>query len=295
MTTEEQQANPPAGDNSAAPAAAGTKVFVGNLSFKTRSKGLREAFSQIGNVEGARVVTQGRRSMGYGFVQYASQEDAEAAVKKMHKSNLDDREINVEISTSATALIPQGKKQPTQKKPKRPRKAAKKPAQDEKAEEAAPAEEEKTGDEGADAKKSTKRKTKRRPRKAKKKPAAAAATTEKKAEPKEQVVRPPKELSETVLYVSNIPFTLDDEALKEAFAKFNPTSANVIRRKRNNLSKGFGFVNFDKEEDQAAALAEMHKAKVGDREVTVRKAHLRPETEESGETSGEPAAEEASN
>merc|ERR1712137_921003 len=208
-------------------------------------------------------------------------------LKKMHKSNLDDREINVEISTSATALIPQGKKQPTQKKPKRPRKAAKKPAQDEKAEEAAPAEEEKTGDEGADAKKSTKRKTKRRPRKAKKKPAAAAATTEKKAEPKEH--------SETVLYVSNIPFTLDDEALKEAFAKFNPTSANVIRRKRNNLSKGFGFVNFDKEEDQAAALAEMHKAKVGDREVTVRKAHLRPETEESGETSGEPAAEEASN
>lgn len=294
MTTEEQQANPPAGDNSAAPAAAaGTKVFVGNLSFKTRSKGLRDAFSQIGNVEGARVVTQGRRSMGYGFVQYASQEDAEAAVKKMHKSNLDDREINVEISTSATTLNPPGKKQPTAQssKPKRPRKkVAKKPAPEANGEEAAPAEE-KTGDEGDDAKKSTKRKPKRRPRKAKKKPAA----TEKKAEPKEQVVRPPKELSETVLYVSNIPFTLDDDTLKEAFAKFNPTSANVIRRKRNNLSKGFGFVNFEKEADQAAALNEMHKAKVGDREITVRKAHLRVETEESTETPGEPAAEEASN
>lgn len=288
MTTEEQQANPPAGDNSTAPAAAGTKVFVGNLSFKTRSKGLREAFSQIGNVEGARVVTQGRRSMGYGFVQYASKEDAEAAVKQMHKSSLDDREINVEISTSTTALIPQGKKTTTRRRPKRPRKNNKKPAEDAKDE---PAAEEKPT-EGSDEKKPTKKKPKRRPRKTKKKPAA-----EKKTEAKEPpAARPPKELSETVLYVSNIPFTLDDEALKEAFAKFNPSSANVIRRKRNNLSKGFGFVNFEKESDQAAALAEMHKAKVGDREVTVRKAHLRPEPVE-GETPGKPdqAAEEASN
>jgi RNA recognition motif-containing protein len=70
---------------------------------------------------------------------------------------------------------------------------------------------------------------------------------------------------------------LTDEALKAEFADLGAVSANIIRRKRNDQSKGFGFVEFATEAQQTVAIDAKHKSKIQDREISVRKAYVRPE------------------
>jgi|ERR1711953_30304 len=91
------------------------RVYVGNLSFKTNSTGLKEAFEQYGEIEHAHVVTIGKKRRGFGFVTFASPDDASKAVQGANGTDLDGRSIRAELSTSTTT--PQKKKKPTKKAP----------------------------------------------------------------------------------------------------------------------------------------------------------------------------------
>ena len=79
------------------------KLFVGGLSFSTSSERLREAFAAIGSVESASVVTDRDtgRSRGFGFVEMATNEDANAAVSRLNGTDLDGRQIKVEMALSS--------------------------------------------------------------------------------------------------------------------------------------------------------------------------------------------------
>jgi len=79
------------------------KLFVGGLSFSTSSDRLREAFAAIGAVESASVVTDRDtgRSRGFGFVEMATTEDANAAVSRLNGTDLDGRQIKVEMALSS--------------------------------------------------------------------------------------------------------------------------------------------------------------------------------------------------
>ncbi|KAG8376760.1 hypothetical protein BUALT_Bualt09G0097300 [Buddleja alternifolia] len=63
-----------------------SKLFVGGLSFYTTEQGLSEAFSQHGQVIEAQVVMDrvSDRSKGFGFVTYASEDEAEKAIAEMN-------------------------------------------------------------------------------------------------------------------------------------------------------------------------------------------------------------------
>ncbi len=74
------------------------------------------------------------------------------------------------------------------------------------------------------------------------------------------------------LYVGNLPFSVDDAKLKEAFSAYNPDEANVIINKFNNRSKGFGFVVINDEEAAKKALAEMNDKEVEGRKLKVSEA-----------------------
>ena len=81
------------------------KLFVGGLSYSTSSERLREAFAACGAVESATVVTDRDtgRSRGFGFVEMASDEDAEQAINRLNRSSLDGRTIQVEKAKSPGA------------------------------------------------------------------------------------------------------------------------------------------------------------------------------------------------
>jgi RNA recognition motif-containing protein len=75
-----------------------TKVFVGNLAFKTNEGGLREQFETVGKVISATIVARGRRSLGYGFVEFENEAAAAKAVQALNKKEIDGRQVNVEIA-----------------------------------------------------------------------------------------------------------------------------------------------------------------------------------------------------
>jgi len=74
------------------------KLFVGGLSFSTTNERMREAFAACGTVESASVVTDRDtgRSRGFGFVEMATNEEAEQAISKLNGTSLDGRTIQVE-------------------------------------------------------------------------------------------------------------------------------------------------------------------------------------------------------
>ena len=75
------------------------------------------------------------------------------------------------------------------------------------------------------------------------------------------------------LYVGNLPFSVTNEDLKEAFGKFGEVEeATVISDKYSGRSKGFGFVTFTEDADADKAVEEMNGKDLGGREVKVNEA-----------------------
>jgi len=70
------------------------------------------------------------------------------------------------------------------------------------------------------------------------------------------------------LRVANLAWETEDQAFKDFFSKFNPSEAVIIRRKKTNRSRGYGFVNFDNENDMKAAL-ELNGTELDGREITI--------------------------
>jgi RNA recognition motif-containing protein len=75
----------------------GTKLYVGNLSFRTTSDELRDLFSQAGEVESASVIEDREtgRSRGFGFVEMATSEGAAAAIEQFNGKDLGGRNLTV--------------------------------------------------------------------------------------------------------------------------------------------------------------------------------------------------------
>ena len=87
-----------------------TKLYVGNLSFKTTSDDLRDHFSQAGTVESASVIEDREtgRSRGFGFVEMATAEDAQAAIEQFNGKDLNGRNLTVNEAKPKTDRGPGG-------------------------------------------------------------------------------------------------------------------------------------------------------------------------------------------
>lgn len=75
----------------------GKKLYVGNLSYNVDESALHGHFSQIGAVESAKVVTdrESGRSKGFGFVEMATDEDANRAIEECNGKDFMGRNIVV--------------------------------------------------------------------------------------------------------------------------------------------------------------------------------------------------------
>lgn len=73
-------------------------IYVGNLSWNLTSDDLQELFTPYGEVISAKVVTDrfnNNRSKGFGFVEMADDEAANAAISGLHETEVDGRKIVV--------------------------------------------------------------------------------------------------------------------------------------------------------------------------------------------------------
>ena len=88
------------------------------------------------------------------------------------------------------------------------------------------------------------------------------------------------------LYIGNLPYSVRDEDLQNAFGPFGQvTSARVMMERDTGRSKGFGFVEMGDDAQAQAAIAGVHGQDLGGRTVVVneaRPAESRPPREGGG-------------
>lgn len=276
------------------------KVFVGNLSFKTREAELAQEFAAAGHVIGANIITRGPRSLGYGFVEFDSEEDANNAVKIMSKKEIDGRQINVEVAKpreEIEANSPQDSQQNGNdtngsrggfrgrgrggfrggrggrggerggergrgRGAFRGRGGYRRRFNNEEEDNTNTNNNNIKTEEGSD-----------QPRRRR----------FRRGQQGENQGQDTRTESKTTLFVANLPFALDDAGFAKVFTENNLKfkSAHVVQ-KRNGRSKGFGFAEFDHQEDQQKALQALNQKKVDERELIVKVALT--EQQEGGET-----------
>jgi len=75
----------------------GSKVYVGGLPYSATEAEVERLFSEHGNVESARVITDKftGQSRGFGFVEMSSPSEAEAAIAALHSTEMDGRTLTV--------------------------------------------------------------------------------------------------------------------------------------------------------------------------------------------------------
>ncbi|MCA9906616.1 MAG: RNA-binding protein [Anaerolineae bacterium] len=73
------------------------KLYVGNLSYSTTQEQIHELFSQVGEVVDVAIIIDrdSGRSKGFGFVEMATEEDAQEAIRRYNGTTLDSRTLTV--------------------------------------------------------------------------------------------------------------------------------------------------------------------------------------------------------
>jgi RNA recognition motif-containing protein len=75
----------------------GTRLYVGNLSYNVDSSALEQLFAQHGQVTSAQVISDRDtgRSKGFGFIEMASESDAQNAIAALNGQEYDGRALTV--------------------------------------------------------------------------------------------------------------------------------------------------------------------------------------------------------
>ena len=75
----------------------GRKLYVGNLPYSITEQTIRDAFAQCGTVTSVAVISDRDtgQSKGFGFVEMATDAEAQAAITQMNGHSLDGRQIKV--------------------------------------------------------------------------------------------------------------------------------------------------------------------------------------------------------
>jgi len=76
------------------------KLFVGNLPWGITNDSLRDLFASVGEVVEAMVITDrmSGRSKGFGFVTFATEEAAQAAIQQLNEKEVEGRKIIVNVA-----------------------------------------------------------------------------------------------------------------------------------------------------------------------------------------------------
>src|SRR5438094_919592 len=83
-----------------------SKLYVGNLSFKTTEADLREAFGQFGSVTDVYIASDREtgRPRGFAFVTFSNNTESKLAVEKMNGVDLGGRQLTVNEARPKEAM-----------------------------------------------------------------------------------------------------------------------------------------------------------------------------------------------
>lgn len=85
-----------------------------------------------------------------------------------------------------------------------------------------------------------------------------------------------KDVTVLNIYVSNLPYRLSNEELRDIFAAYGEVSrVKIVKDKDTNRSKGFGFVEMPNDDEGKRAIAELNDKDVGGRVLRVNEARPR--------------------
>ena len=85
------------------------------------------------------------------------------------------------------------------------------------------------------------------------------------------------------IYVGNLSYEANEDALREAFAQFGNVSAvNLITDRETGRSRGFAFVEMSNDDEGRAAIEGLNLKKIAGRAVTVNEARPRESRSGSG-------------
>ncbi len=86
------------------------KLYVGGLPYATTQEELGEAFAQAGKVESAIIITDkmSGRSKGFGFVEMATDEDAQKAIEMFNGKDFSGRTLTVNEARPMEPRAPRG-------------------------------------------------------------------------------------------------------------------------------------------------------------------------------------------
>jgi RNA recognition motif-containing protein len=83
------------------------------------------------------------------------------------------------------------------------------------------------------------------------------------------------------IFISNLSFRVKNEDLKQIFEEYGEvSSAKVITDKLTGRSRGFGFVEMNRDEEAQAAIEELNGADFDGKVISVSEARPRPEGEQ---------------
>ncbi|KXS19081.1 hypothetical protein M427DRAFT_120565 [Gonapodya prolifera JEL478] len=290
------------------------QVFVGNLPFSTTNTELKDFFGDY-NPTSAQVVFRGNRSLGYGFVTFAQDADAESAVKALDKKELGGREVNVEVAKLKDESAPAQAPAPRPRGRGRGGYSAPRPVNGTGEDTADPTAFHAPRGRGGSGRGGFRGRGRGRGGYHAEDAAPAPPAAESHEEPQDGGYRGGRgrgrggrgrgaprptssrpvgdvaagsELSTTTLFVANVPFRFEDDDLKTAFAGYNIVSAHVVKM-RSGRSKGFGFVEATSPEEQKKILAECTSLQADGRDLVVRAA-LASQVRKEGEEDGAPQA-----
>jgi len=86
----------------------GKRLFVGNLPYSSTDAELKDTFSQAGTVESAQIIIEKMtgRSKGFGFVEMATDEEAQKAIEMFNGKNFPDENGRPLVVNEARPMEP---------------------------------------------------------------------------------------------------------------------------------------------------------------------------------------------
>jgi len=80
------------------------------------------------------------------------------------------------------------------------------------------------------------------------------------------------------LFVGNLPFAMTDQNMTDIFSAYGTViSANIVMDKFSGRSKGFGFVEFENDEDAMKAMEALNESEQMGRNIAVKEALPKPD------------------